>query len=295
LTVSALERLSTSPSIINFVERPVTFSWSAVPGATSYVLEVGTTPGGADAFAGSTAGTSLTTTFPSAARVFPRVKAQNASSIGPPSADTLPLDLISVKDFTEALFFGTGPFTATAVRGCFSSGVDNTLWGWPPGTTVTITLASSLTGTQAAIATDAGSRVSEFTGGAIASVIRSSSNPHPQPDRFDLVVDNVGVVTCSVPSGGCAQVVETARTAVFARVRVLVSASFVDIPHEFGHAIYGMCHAGSTAHFISVMGGLKTNVKALGEADLIALQAVYAAGLRAGASRSDFARAGLIK
>jgi hypothetical protein len=67
-----------------------------------------------------------------------------------------------------------------------------------------------------------------------------------------------------------------------------------------GHAAYGFCHVlntsggrGNPFSYITVMGFGIAGGK-LTEADLLAVRRVYDAGLRGGATRTDFVRAGLI-
>ena len=81
------------------------------------------------------------------------------------------------------------------------------------------------------------------------------------------------------------------------------SPSFSDaFPHEMGHGIFGFCHINpDTSVFRSrqeppstVMGWGNIDEGQLTADDTRTTQAVYAAGLTAGASRAQFVAAGLI-
>ena len=64
------------------VRTTVELSWNAVPGATSYELMVGSTPGGSDQLFQSTMQTSFRFTAHDG-RSFARVQANNACGAGP--------------------------------------------------------------------------------------------------------------------------------------------------------------------------------------------------------------------
>jgi hypothetical protein len=66
-----------------------TLGWTASPGATSYRLEAGSTPGANDVFSGDIGNlTSLVAQAP-AGRVFVRVRAVNACGLSPPSNEAV--------------------------------------------------------------------------------------------------------------------------------------------------------------------------------------------------------------
>jgi hypothetical protein len=67
------------------------------------------------------------------------------------------------------------------------------------------------------------------------------------------------------------------------------------MPHELGHLLYGFHHLNPSSHAyqVSVM-GFGNNSGHLSDADIAALQAVYRAGMHAGATPAMFRAAGLI-
>ena len=68
--------------VTSMVRTTVELTWNAVPGATSYTLMVGSTPGGTDELLSDTSQTSFRFTARDG-RSFARVQAQNACGSGP--------------------------------------------------------------------------------------------------------------------------------------------------------------------------------------------------------------------
>ena len=102
---------------VNFVERPITFSWDPVPGASRYVVDVGTRPGGADVFSAATTNLSVTTKFTFSGQVYPRVTAYSGRTGSHASESRVPLILLFFEDYVEALFLGTGPLARSPQTG----------------------------------------------------------------------------------------------------------------------------------------------------------------------------------
>ncbi len=294
MSVSSLER---GPHLVlwaNFVERPVTLSWTPVPRATSYDVTVGTTPGAADVFASSTTGLSMTITFPSPGRFYPQVVARNTWFYSAQVASRAPLFMLSFKDFVEALFLGTGPLAQNPQAGCLAG--PGTMSGWPSGASVTVTLASSLAADQRRRAAAAAGQAHQATGGVVEARVRDSTDPRPDPGDGEIVVqqaDLSGPFPCSTAAAGCTLPLQFLSPAVLSRVRVWLRNENT-AGHEIGHALYAFCHLSTEAGYVSVMGNFDQAGRGLSEADLAATQAVYRAGLRAGATRHDFVSAGLV-
>lgn len=295
LSVSSFEL---PPSIVlwaNFVERPITFSWSPVPGATSYILEVGTSPGASDVFSASTTGRSLTTTFTTPGRFYPQVRARNSWLLSPANA-RIPMILFSFKDYVEALFLGTGPLAQVPQAGCV--GGEGRMAGWPANTTVSVILASSLNDEQRQRAPAVALQLPSASAGVLDAAVIESSDPHPSPGDLQIAVQQVDLSTpfpCSAAAGACTVPLQFSSAAVLSRVSVLLRGQNTRVAHELGHALYGFCHLSTEAGYVSLMGNFEDVGKGLSEADLAATQAVYRTGLRAGATRSDFVGADLIK
>lgn len=268
---------------INFTERSVTFSWTSVPGATSYLLEASQTVGGSDLISQSLASTSFSKTFfPTEGFLVARVTAKNAT-VSSVASNTIAGNLISQRTFTEALFLGTGTMSVAPPNAGCTQGV---LRGWPAGTTVTITIASSLSPSLLTVAQASASHASEATNGAISAIARVSTEAHPTPAQWEIVVDQ--------GTGSFFTATSQLSNGVYSSGRIELPDSAGPLAHELGHGLYGFCHLGGLAPLMSIMGTLAPSL-GVGEADIIASRAVYAAGLRPGATRSEFLTAGLIK
>jgi hypothetical protein len=257
-------------------------------------VTIGTTPGAADVFAASTTGLSMTITFPLPGRFYPQVVARNTWFSSAQVASRTPLIMLSLKDLIEALFLGTGPLAQNPQAGCLAGA--GTMSGWPSGASVTVTLASSLTADQRRRAAAAAGQVHQATSGAVDARVRDSSDPNPVPGANEIVVqqaDLSGPFPCSSSAAGCTLPLQFSSPAVLSRVRIWLRGQNT-AGHEMGHALYGFCHLSTEAGYVSVMGDFDQAGRGLSEADLAATQAVYRAGLRAGAMRNDFVSAGLI-
>lgn len=297
LTVSSVQRRPGDPVPANFAERAVTFSWTAVPGATSYLAEIGRQSGGADVLSQSLATTSLSTSlFPtslpgSGIFVYPRVTARNENGAGPPSAANDIVRLLSLQDYVEGLFLGTGPFSVAApFTGCSASGM---LSGWPAGTNVTVTLASSVNSSLLPTADAWARHTRDATAGAMTARARTSPDPHPDAAQGEIVVEQSDAPCGDRNNGGCFQP-QTQGAGVYSRGKIQFRSSNGPLAHELGHAL-GFCHTDGWAGLVSMMSGAIPATSGMAEADIIATRAVYAAGLRAGAARSQFVSAGLIR
>lgn len=295
LTTSSLDRSSPTAPWVNFVERPITFSWAPVAGAAWYQVEVGTNPGLADVFSASTRSLSLTTTFTSASVIYPRVIAYTGRAGGHASSARASLILLSFQDFVEALLLGTGPLAESPQSGCPAG--PGRMAGWPTGTQVTVTMAASLNAEQQKRLTVAVGQAADATAGAIGARTRGSSDPHPLPGLSEIVahqIDPGAPFPCSASAQGCTvpQFVSPGR---LSQAVISMRGSSNLLGHETGHALYGLCHLAASAGFVSAMGGFDDAGKGLSEADIAALRAVYQAGLRGGSVRGDFVATGLIR
>ena len=81
-TGCTLLRAPSNLRVASMVRTTVELAWNAVPGATSYTLMVGSTPGGTDELLSDTSQTTFRFTARDG-RSFARVQAQNACGSGP--------------------------------------------------------------------------------------------------------------------------------------------------------------------------------------------------------------------
>jgi hypothetical protein len=215
--------------------------------------------------------------------------------VSTPSNAGTPLILLSFKQYVEALFLGTGPLAQAGQAGCLAG--PGRMAGWPSGAAVTVILGRSLSTEQKRRASAAAMQSSDATAGLVNATIRESEDLYPTPDELEIAVRRTSQDTpfpCSPAADGCTVPGQSSNQAVLSRVVILMRGESTLLGHEIGHALYGFCHLSTEAGYVSVMGNFDQAGRGLSEADLAATQAVYRAGLRAGAVRSDFLSAGLI-
>lgn len=292
-SVTSLQLARTATGWMNFTGRPITISWNTIAGARGYVVEAGTSPGLRDVFSVSTTTTSLTRTFASPATIYPRITALIGST-SHPSDGRLPLAIISLRDYVEALFLGSGPLAQSPQTGCLTNGA---MTGWPVGSHVTVTLAASLDAVQRQRATTAVTQASEAFVGRLGAGTRESGERHPTVGPFEIVAEQSDLsvpFACSRDALGCAIPLQFASPGQLLRAQIVMNGSSNRIGHEVGHTLYGFCHVATLPGFASIMGSYDEDGRGLSDADLEATRAVYGAGLQGGATRSEFAAAGLI-
>jgi hypothetical protein len=277
-----------------FSEAPTTFTWTPVAQATSYQLEIGSVPAAADVLTQETLGTTLSVPIPVDGMLFARVKAKNSVGTSEPSNEVT-LAVISFKDYVEALFLGSGPLADTANHGC--SAGPGRLAAWPPGSRVTVTLGASLNERQKASTTSAAQQASEATFGQVIATVRESASSVPSPGPSEIVAHQEDVPCGIAAAAGCASP-SFSQPGVFSSASIRATPSANPMAHELGHVLYGFCHLrlgpGPQLLWTSVMGS-GNNTGLLSERDLAAVKAVFSAGLRGGATRSEFVAAGLVK
>jgi hypothetical protein len=207
----------------------------------------------------------------------------------------LRFDVIDFRDFIEALFIGTGPYGRDSDRGC--SGRMN---GWRDGTNVRILVDDSVPDDARQHAESLSSFVREMSNGAIGASVQRIA-VYRAPERGEIQVTTPPRRSCASGAAGCT---------IYDRFEdpYTVAASVVVVPpsnpmqHELGHALFGLCHfrfptgddLSSNVNNMSIMGS-GTSFGRPSEADVLALRAVYAAGLRPGAGRGAFVVAGLVR
>jgi hypothetical protein len=218
-----------------------------------------------------------------------------------PELTETPLD---TRLLIEALFLGTGPLADHGNRGCLTQA--DRMAGWPEGSVVKITMASTLSADERAGVIGPASQAREATGGAITTSVEVSNDADPPPPTGEIWVaiasrDEVSR-ECGPAADLCVHMTHSGGVIQAGRI-VGVENGGPGFTHELGHALFGLCHLNRASlvyrnpegHAPSSMMGLANRGMRLTEDDLRAIKAVYAAGLRAGAPRSQFIEAGLIK
>lgn len=221
----------------------------------------------------------------------------------PPDASQ-PLDRAA---FIEALFFGTGPLADYSNRGCATQ--DQRMVGWPEGSVVTITISPTLSAEERAGVIGPASQAREATGGAVTTTVESATGSDPPQPTGEIAVvkvppDQVQMLCGSQEADLCAAVVQSFGVIRSARIigPDVAGGDGGGYSHELGHALFGLCHLNpASAVFQNPYGRSPASIMGAGNGgrrltddDMRAIKAVYAAGLRAGASRTEFINAGLI-
>jgi hypothetical protein len=297
LTASGYEPVpgtSAFPRRVSFAGQMITLSWSEVPNAASYLVEISSNT----ALTGDVAKFNVTTnraewTPTSLSTFFITVRGRNQSGAGPQS-EWVQLDTISGKSHLEALLLGSGPYANRTNRGC----PGGSWMGWQPGTRLRVKVASDLSAAEQAQVSGSLEHLAEVTAGQLNASIVMSDIGYPIPGDNEVVIVHVGAgrdARCPADTGGCAQVVRTSGS-WFSQVRIVVIPNG-RIAHEIGHGVYGLCHVDtdSTSGLITSMDqGYLVDPVHMHPADLDVIRAAYQAGLAPGASRSAFAAAGLV-
>lgn len=212
--------------------------------------------------------------------------------------------LFDTKAFVEALFLGTGPLADYGSRGCATQ--DDRMAGWPEGSLVTITMSPTLSSDERAGVIGPASQAREATGGAVTTSVEVANEPDPPSPTGDIGVaklsrDEVSRVCGNPAASLCAVIAQSGGVIRSGRI-VGVENNGAGFSHELGHALFGLCHLNPASLVYrnlegqspSSMMGAASGGRRLTDDDLRAIKAVYAAGLRAGAARSQFIQAGLI-
>jgi hypothetical protein len=203
--------------------------------------------------------------------------------------------VLSFRSFIDALFLGSGAYANPSDRGCFGS----RMAGWRDGTQVRVRVAASLPSQVLTVAHATSVQAFEATGVISAFAETTTQDPLVANDNEIIVVEGTG---CPAGAVGCAGPLRVTGSFFLAgRVTLVPPVQGAGATaHEVGHALYGFCHvlnvvSGEVTPWsrLTIM-GFGGSGGQLTPSDVKALQAVYRASLRAGATRSDFIAAGLI-
>lgn len=209
-----------------------------------------------------------------------------------PSPPTTPSVDPVVADAIEALFLGSGPLVSTTDQGCIRAGA----WvGFRRGTTVRVRLSSAVSDADREALADALADISTLTLGALATTLEVVPQNDPLPGVGEVTF-TYGELSSLACGAGCTFVeFEQPGFIRTARAQALRSLPAGAISHEvLGHGLLGLCHISA-----EVSGALMNSPSSavqirFSDLEVRAIQAVYGSSLNPGASRSDFARAGLV-
>lgn len=288
----------------------IRFTWNRAPDSM-YVLELGRSEGASDIGVidvGSVA--EHTVRDPPLGRVFARVKTRVGASLSSASAEASVL-VIDLRDYIEAVFLGTGRLTPSdGNHGCSATGY---MRGFRRATTVSVVISATVSADKAAAIRRAAEQVSTATGGSIQVTISSTGDPDPRPGQNEVTSTthpSPSSQGCGSDNGCTIHIFADYQTpGLFSSSRAVqpVVQTPAAYAHDVvGHGVLGLCHpdgnliGGAAQSLMSAgpsvfSGGPNGIADRLTTLDLLTSQAVYAAGLEAGATASDFRSAGLIK
>jgi hypothetical protein len=212
-----------------------------------------------------------------------------------PTAPPPPSSVINRENVTEAIFLGTGPLAAGGACG------GGTNWqAYPRGSRLRLIVSTTVSAEQLATITTVASEIPALTNGWLGIEITSTSDPNPRPQSLEVTSTNVSQAeidsSCRPGAGGCVLYGFRAPwTLNAARMLNLNRFNGSGHAHELGHALLGLCHVDGNAVPGSLMGNPHASTTdRLSPLERQAIQAVYRAGLSPGATREEFARAGLV-
>jgi hypothetical protein len=303
----------TAPTLVNaefVVTAPrskLKVSWAAVAGATSYIVELGSSAGSKNLGVVEVATTSLSTDQLPWGRTYARVRAKNGGGTSNPSRDVSEW-FFDFRDYIEAIFVGTGPLAPSdGNHGCSATG-----WvrGFPRGTDVPVLVSTTVSSAKVSAIKDTISQVSSATGGGLRSHYVQTTDPNPLPGQGEATStthEDASSVGCATDHGCTIHVfVSNSQPGRFKSSRAVQPGA--QTPEAYahdavGHGVLGLCHVdgnrigGASRSLMSAGPGVYSGDIAgrLTTYDLKASQALYGSGLDAGDTRQNLVSAGLIK
>ena len=284
--------------------------WADGSGASRFVIEAGTNPGGSDRAVIRTSGPERVYRWSQVpiGTLYVRVRGENAEGLGAPSNEVV-VDSIDPRSLIDALFLRNGPLAVPTDPGCAGFMMS----GWRLGTEVRVLAADNVSDQHFSAVQATTTQFAEMSVGQIRGDGPYRAGPMlPPPERHDVIVEMVDPATmagrCSNPAAlGCTRItLDSPGGPAFRSVRIVAvntTSPFV-IAHELGHA-FGLCHAlrapglnPTLTMGITPSGATPPPATAftamMDPATMAASRAVYAAGLAAGATRERFISAGLV-
>jgi hypothetical protein len=288
---------------VSGVDYVLPISWAAVPGASSYLVDV------SDGIRATTTTEVTATTYDlkTTGRYCVGVRAKNSAgtSTNPSCITVTVLDML---DVIEALFFNAGPMAET------EAGANNpatVMRGWPSGTTVPIVVGSNVPSAQHASI----SRVAEqFT-----RTVGVQSYPVVPSTRIETAFFEVGKIKVINPPAeqlatlcgsignraieGCSNLGDTTGGTI-SRALVTVWANTPWLAaHEVAHS-FGVYHVRATGTSAAATGTVTLLMQTprpvpepneFSPVEIEAIRTVYANGFRNGTPKQDFITRGLIR
>lgn len=292
-------------------DRTAAISWGASGGATEYIAEVGSTPGGSDVGVQSAgAATSFTLRDLRAGRSYVRLKARNNSGTSAASPEVT-FVLPDLADYVEALFLGSGPLIPESNDPNLSCPRRGMWSAFPRGTTIRNRVSAQIPAHGLAAIRATLDQVSAATAGVLAMTLDVVPEDAPAAGDNQVVhvaLRSAGELTaiCGSPTVACIGY----QSRPFTGGVIRWSAGYYDVTniqgtvpyaHELGHGLFGMCHinqdgiGGSQQSMMSAGPIAGSHPSQLSPFDIEAAQAVYGSSVAIGASRSGFVAAGLLR
>ncbi|HYN11006.1 MAG TPA: hypothetical protein VES67_26730 [Vicinamibacterales bacterium] len=296
-------------------------TWTPSAGATAYVVEIGSASGASDVATTTVTAPSFLWQDARIGQSFLRVKARNAEGTSGASVET-PVVVPDWRDYVEGIFLGAGPLRTPEADDNCAQGFDinpEIMAGFARGTTVVNKISTAIDPRWREVMRQTLAQVSEASDGAIQTVVEITDDTVPAVGSAEVghAVSPTLIAECS-PIGCCSASALACYTPFFVQGRagrfhsgralfrdgVLANTGEgVPFAHEIGHIVLGFCHVNaqplgrqSDGTLVSLMGfGTAPLPNRLTPFDIEAARAVYRAGLTAGATRSDFQAAGVIK
>jgi hypothetical protein len=296
---------------VSLRNRTAALSWNASPGASSYVIEAGSSSGGTNLATITTpsASTSFTLIGHALGRSFVRVRARNDAGMSNTSNE-VDFTLVDFQDFTEALFLGTGPLESTVAPGCVNLAPGNrgVLFGFARGSQVRVRVASMVSAINQQVIRELVTTIPDATVGKLNTTFEVSDDQNPTPRDHEIVIAHGDTISLCGNPDGCGPGPFFFSFALVRWAKFTYSPTISEVPavHEIAH-ILGMCHVNGDligGRPNNSLMGTQANPPTSGPAshaprltlwDIEGLQAVYGSSLNPGAVRSDFVAAGLAR
>jgi hypothetical protein len=285
------------------------FTWEVQPEATSYLFEIGTTFGGNEVLSREFTTPGHTISLPAGpgiAEYYLRLRSRGP--FGESAINSTFAHALDLRTVIEALFFESGPrhafgFPRTDVLDWSTAGFTafkaaDEMLAWAPGSRVNVIASDTLRDDQLQAARETVDQFNAAAGGVVRAILTTTADPDP-PQRPGVITLAHGdpSAECSANAVGCAS--RTIEGGVITQARLVITRNSTGCvtAHELGHGLFGFGHitlqdVQGVVNATMSPGGCA--VPRLTQPELDALEESYSRGMRAGANRQDFVRAGLV-